>query len=378
MRLPASISNCRALRSGAALGGLVLAGALVFEAATCVGGLLESIDSEVCSIFDKSKPAVVKVHATRTMPASGLPLLPAHRVGTGFFISEEGCLLTSASVVEDATECWIDWQGRRVPARIVGRDAGSGIAMLAVDPQQCAGPQEKLPFLVKGNSDDLRVGSMVIAVGYPYDLPSAPSVGFVTGMDIQRGGRPFATTHIRTGCRLSPGQGGGPVLNTRGEVVGIAVAAHPDGHSYALPIGAAAKVCAEFEKYGCARRGWVGLSVGERRKVWPEAGLTETHVYVRQVFSNTPAAEVGFRDGDILIRIQTNDVPRIADVLNTMFYSRVGDRLMFTVLREGQTNDLTLTVGERPVEEPLVAQQDRPALDPLRGRPTIVPAAGTR
>lgn len=370
MKLPTSVSSGRAL---------TIAFLLSAVRTVHAGDLLESINTEVSSIFDKSKDAVVKIHATRQPLITGLPLVPAHRVGSGFFIDGEGRLLTAAAVVEDADKCWIDWRGQRVPAQIVARDLITNLAMLKVDPSAIVGAEPNTPFLALGNSDDLRAGSMVIAIGYPYDLACAPSVGFVGGIDIQRGTRLFVTSHIRTGCKLSPGQGGGPVLNTRGEVVGIAVAALPNGQSYALPINAAKKVVADFQQCGEARHGWVGLNVSQRRPAGTEPGLVETRVYVQQVFSNTPAALAGFQDDDLLLTISTNEVHHLADVLNTMFYYRAGDCVTFTVLRNGEKREVELVVGARPVEETTTTvlvplPSFAPVRTPARPLPTVVPA----
>ena len=310
-------------------------------------GLLETIDQEVSSVYEKSKDAIVKIHAQRQFQIGGLSLVPSYRVGTGFFIDRDGHILTAATVVEDADTCWIDWHGQKVNARIIGRDPQTNLALLKIEPEAGAATS----FLPQGNSDELRVGSMVIAIGFPYDLPSAPVVGFIGGLDIQRGGRLFATSHIRAECRLRPGQGGGPLLNVRGEVVGIAVEAHMDDQCYALPINAARKISTDILEFGQPQHSWVGLRVSERQLAINPTQSNQWQVFIQQIASNTPACAAGFRDGDILVSITSNDVHRSADVLNRMFYHRVGDRVEFTVLRNGQEQKVLLVVGSRPAEE---------------------------
>jgi len=207
-------------------------------------------------------------------------------------------------------------------------------------------------------------------------LSSAPVVGFVGGLDIQRGGRTFETSHIRAGCRLSPGQGGGPLLNAHGEVVGIAVAAHMDDQCYALPINAARKIYSDIMEFGQPQRTWVGLGITERR---PD-GTAQLQVLVQQIYSNAPAASAGFREGDVLVRIGTNDVRHSADVLNTMFYRHTGDQMEFTILRNGQEQKVSLVVGARPAEE-TAAVRPIPQLGPLRPQgqwPVLVPASQER
>jgi S1-C subfamily serine protease len=310
--------------------------------------LLETMDQEVSSIYEKSRDAVVKVHALRQLQIGNWVLLPTYRVATGFFVDKDGHILTTATAVDDADTCWIDWRGQRINARILGRDAQTNLAMLKIDP----GNDTPTPFLPQGDSDALRIGSMVIAVAFPYDLPSAPVVGFVSGLDIQSNGHVFPTTHIRADCRLSPGQGGGPLLNVHGEVVGIAVAVHADGQCCALPINAARKISKDILEFGQAQHPWVGLGVSERSPAVDPVESGQRQVFVQEVYSNTPAANAGFCNGDILVCITSNEVRHSADVLNAMFYHRVGDQVAFTVRRNGLEQRIVLTVGSRPPQEP--------------------------
>jgi serine protease Do len=368
MKLPASISS-RRVTLWAAL--LIAATAPVIQAE----GLLETIDQEVSSIYEKSKDAIVKIHAQRQLQIGNLLLPPVHRIGTGFFIDKDGRILTAATVVTDADTCWIDWHGQKVNTRILGRDPQANVALLQIESE--AGTTT--PFLPLGNSDELRVGSMVIAIGFPYDLPSAPVAGFVGGMDIQRGGHVFAVSHIRAGCRLSPGQGGCPLLNVHGEVVGLAVCAHLDDQCYALPIKAAHKVSSDILGFGQPQYAWVGLGVSERPLVINATQSNQWQVYIQQIYSNSPAASAGFHDGDILVNITSNEVHRSADVLNTMFYHRVGDNVEFTVFRSGQEEKLRVVVGVRPEQEAFGYPPSQIGPPRLQGQgPTMAPASHER
>lgn len=344
--------------------------------AVFAAGLLETIDQEVSSIYEKSRDAIVKIHAQRQFHIGGVSLIPSYRIGTGFFIDRDGHILTAATVVEDADTCWIDWHGRQINARILGRDPQTNLALLKIEPE--AGTAT--PFLPQGNSDELRIGSMVIAIGFPYDLPSTPVVGFIGGLDIQRGGHLFAPSHIRAECRLKPGQGGGPLLNVRGEVVGIAVAAHMDDQCCALPINAARKISADILQFGQPQHTWVGLGVSERQLAINPTQSNQWQVFIQQIYSNAPASAAGFRDGDVLVSITSNGVHRSADVLNTMFYHRVGDTVEFTVLRDGQEQKLLVVVGNRPPEEESNPSSISQTAAPQRQgqRLTVVPASQER
>ena len=364
MRLPVSTSKPRHVASI-----LILAFSAVERASAA--SLLESMDEEVSALYEKSKGAIVKVHALREPMFGGLRFGPSQRVGSGFFIDEDGHLLTTATVVTEADSCWIDWRGQRVPAKIIGRDPQTNAALLKVDPATCDREHRQTPRLSIGNPSELRVGSMVIAIGYPYELPSVPTVGFVNGFDIKCGSHAFIIGHIRAGLRLSPGQGGGPVFNARGEVVGMAVAAHPlDNQCYILPIDAALKVTDDILTYGEPQHALVGLGVADR-EVAPTATSSQLQVYIQQVFSNTPAADAGFRDQDILVRICTNEIRSAADVLNTMFFYRWGESAVFSVLRDGRTQELSMVVGERPLQDPFLPKPPQPEL-------VITPASRSR
>jgi len=334
------------------LGVLVVAGA---QAA----GQLEAMNNEVSALYERNRDAIVRIHTQRQ---AVFPVGPSWRVGTGFFVDAEGHLLTTVAVVESAEKCWIDWRGRQVPARVVGQDPLTSLAVLK------ALTEEKVPFVTLGNSDELKVGSLLVAIGYPFDQPSAPAVGFLQGFDIKCGARTFITSHIRAACRLQPGQGGGPVFNPRGEVVGIAVAAHLDDQCYILPINAAAKVFRDILRHGAPQYGWVGLSVTERRTSLEGGTDGQWEVFIEQVYSNTPAATAGFREQDVLIRIGSNEVRRAADILNVMFHRSAGDKLTLTVVRSNtRTQDIHLVIGRRPAEETAVAAA--PTLPPLQPPP---------
>jgi len=353
MRRPAFASK------SAALVAFCLLGVLTARAAS----QLEIIDREVSALYERNRDAVVRIYTQRQ---AIFPIGPSMRVGTGFFVDAKGRLLTSATVVEAAEKCWIEWRGRKVPARIVGQDPLTSLAVLEAD------TGEQVPFLKLGNSDDLKTGSVLIAIGYPFDQPSAPTVGFIQGFDIKCGARTFITSHIRAGCRLQPGQGGGPVFNPRGEVVGVAVAAHLDDQCYILPVNAAAKVLRDILKHGAPQYGWVGLSVTERRLSLLNTAATQWEVFIEEVCSNTPASTAGFREQDVLIRIGTNDVRRAADILNVMFRKCSGDKVALTVVRFGATQEVHLVIGKRPAEETGMAA--RPSLPPLVPPPlNIVP-----
>jgi S1-C subfamily serine protease len=335
--------------------------------------VLETMNAEVTALYEKSRAAVLKVHAEMPTTWAQPTLGPRHRIGSGFLINDEGQLVTAGTLVEGAETYWVEWKGRRVEAVLLAHDRQTNLAFLEIDPDDCGLAGQPPPHLTFGNSDELRVGSMVVAIGFPYDQPSAPVVGFVAGLDTQCGQRVFPVPYIRAGCRLRPGQGGGPLLNARGEIVGLVVAAHGDDQCYALPGNAVQKVVRDIRERGEPQHGWVGLSVGEHAILNPTGEPAHWQVYVQAVMSNTPAAQAGFQARDVVLQICSNDIRRAADVLNTMFYRRCGESLKMTVLRAGVTQEVTVAVGRRP---PAVTESlPRP---PAHCTPKIVPVSESR
>ena len=359
MRWLVFISN-RRLRAVAVC--LLLASPTAGRAASA----LETMDAEVAGLYERSQAAVIKIHAEGDAAFARSPAGPSHRVSSGFFIDATGRFVTTDTLVENATAIWVEWQGRHLPAQLLGRDPLTKLALLQLD------DGESTPFLRLGNSDDLRVGSLVVAVGFPYEMPSAPVVGFVAGLDISCGRRVFPVNQIRAGCRLSPGQGGGPLLNAHGEVVGLVVAAHSKDQCYCLPVNALKKICADIVDHGSPQYPWVGLDVSEHAITNQLDGPLVWQVSIREVYSNTPAATAGFQTQDILLRIATNEIHRSADVLNTMFYRHGGEMLQIAVLRAGRTQEVKIVIGCRPEEPaPVVAV-------PVLPVPQILPVSAAR
>jgi S1-C subfamily serine protease len=156
----------------------------------------------------------------------------------------------------------------------------------------------------------------------------------------------------------------------------MAVAAHMDDECCALPINAARKISADILEFGQAQHPWVGLGVSERQLAINPTQSNQWQVFIQQIYSNTPASSVGFRDGDIFVSISSNEVHRLADILNTMFYHRVGDKVEFTMLRNGGQEKFLLVVVARPAQEPF-GSTPVPQIGPSQQNqwPTMVPAS---
>ncbi|MFN2508282.1 MAG: S1C family serine protease [Chthoniobacterales bacterium] len=271
-----------------------------------------SISREVQEVFARSAKAVVKIRGSDRHGKLS---------GTGFFVDPAGTLYTAFSVGADAEDFTVELEGKEIPARQVLADRRSGLAMLKVDV-----PTPALPL---GRSQDLQVATPVLTVGFPLDLPQTPSFGMIAGFDRKFLGRYFSTTHLRVNLPTQRGEAGAPVLNFKGEVVGILVSSVENGSAcYALPIDAAEKIRSDFVRFGEARHGWIGINVAEapREVEGSRAQFTE-------IMPGTPAADSGAKPGDILLEVGRTKVRQPEDVLDASFFITAGDTVPITVMR---------------------------------------------
>lgn len=329
-------------------------------------GVFDSISEEVNRIFQESSPAVVKV---RTISGNN------SLAGTGFFINDSGVILTSYAVVRDSQKVFIEYENRRVAAEVLGKDARSGVALLQVE-------ERGTPYLKLGDSSELKIASGLVSVAYPYNLPAAPAFGFVTGFDVRYLNRFFATTHIRASVKVSPGQIGGPLLNTKGEVVGLMVLAVQEGKEcYALPANSASRIIDDILDDGKASHGWVGVGVIENKLA--ESGAQKS-VVISNLYRDTPAAQSGLEPGDIVKKIGDHVITQPSDILDAAFFSTVGKAIPVEVIRDGKKMVFSLPIVERPAEQHPVDSLIKPGKDTMiapfvspEEKPKTVPASGS-
>jgi serine protease Do len=271
-----------------------------------------SISREVKEIFEKSGKAVVKIRGTDQH---------GDLSGTGFFIDPAGTIYTAYSVGGDTDNLTVEFDGKNYPARLMMADLRSGIAILKAD--------IATPVLPIGKSETMEVATPVMAIGYPLDLPSTPSFGMVAGFDRKFLDRYFSTTHVRVNLPTQRGEAGAPLLNFKGEVVGILVAQIENGSAcYALPIDAAEKIRNDFIRFGEARHGWIGINVAPAEK--PVDGSTAE---MTEIMKDTPAYGSGIKQGDILLEVGKMKVHQPEDVIDASFFITAGDTVPITVLR---------------------------------------------
>jgi S1-C subfamily serine protease len=314
-----------------------------------------SISREVKEVFERAAKAVVKVHGVDEH---------SDIFGTGFFVDPTGTLYTSYSVGGEAGNFTIEFNGKNYPARQVLADVRSGVALLKVE--------LATPALPIGKSGQLEVATPVITIGFPLDLPKTPSFGMIAGFDRKYLGRYLSTTHLRVNLPTQRGEAGAPLLNLKGEVVGILVSSLENKSScYALPIDAAEKIRGDFVRFGEARHGWIGANVG-----FAKTSVENSRAEIIEIFGTTPATDSGMRPGDILLQVGKVTVHEPEDVLDASFFITAGDTVPIAVMRgnEKLTFDIQADFHPASKQPPLIASP----LSPNRAIPLNFESAPQR
>src|SRR5882724_8877793 len=276
------------------------------ESATAASG-------QVKEIFERAAKAVVKIHGVDEH---------SEICGTGFFIDPTGTLYTAYTVGGEAGNFSVEFGGKKYPARQLLADIRSGTAMLKVD--------ETTPVLPIGKSEELEVATPVVAIGFPLDLHETPNFGMIAGFDRKYLGRYFSTTHLRVNVPTQRGEAGAPLLNMKGEVVGIVVSSLENNSAcYAVPIEAAEKIRNDFVRFGEARHGWVG--VNQLTEAPEPAGGSRARV--TQITVGTPASKCGMKEGDVLLQLGQKKICEPEDVFDASFYITAGEMVPITVMR---------------------------------------------
>ncbi len=316
----------------------------MFERAMSRAESATAVSQQIKDIFARAAKAVVKIHGVDEH---------SEICGTGFFIDPTGTLYTAYTVGGEAGNFTIEFGGKKYPARQLLADIRSGTAMLKID--------EATPALPIGKSEQMEVATPVVSIGFPLDLPETPNFGMVAGFDRKYLGRYFSTTHMRLNLPSQRGEAGAPLLNMKGEVVGIVVSSLENNSAcYAVPIEAAEKIRGDFMRFGEARHGWVGINVSLARQP-VEGSLAE----MTQIMEDTPAARSGIKAGDILLQVGRKKVTQPEDVLDASFFITAGDVVPITVMRGNQKLTFNVPATMHPASRTglLLAAPGTPAMN---------------
>ncbi len=282
------------------------------------------------------------------IPDEAFEMPPQIGSGSGFVFDAAGHVMTNAHVVEGAARVTVRLiDGREFPAEVVGTDPSSDIAVLVID------GASGLPSIPLGDSEDVRVGDWVLALGNPLGLDFTVTAGIVSAMGRQISGRATALeSFIQTDAAINPGNSGGPLIDLLGRVIGVntAISGGPRfvGYGFAVPINLARLVADDLLEYGYVRRPRLGIGVDDVSAVDAEAyGLPAVAgAEVRTVDQGSPAAEAGLRVGDVIVALDDQPIRTAADLTTRLAGYEPGTQVRLTLYRDGQQRTITVRLGE--------------------------------
>ncbi|CAM3714543.1 DegQ family serine endoprotease [Polynucleobacter antarcticus] len=292
----------------------------------------------------------------QAQPKPGQPQEADRGVGSGFIIESNGLILTNAHVVEGANTIYVTLTDKReFKAKLLGLDKRTDIAVLKIEARD-------LPKLALGDSSRVRVGEWVLAIGSPFGLENTVTAGIVSAKSRDTGDYlPF----IQTDVAVNPGNSGGPLLNTAGQVIGInsQIFSRSGGYmgiSFAIPIDEAMRVADQLRTNGKMTRGRIGVALGEITKEIAESlGLGRPRgAYVRNVEPGGPAAAGGIESGDVILNFNGRDIAKSTDLPRTVGDTKPGTTSTVQVWRKGGTKDLMVTVVDAEASQAPVKKSE--------------------
>lgn len=272
-------------------------------------------------------------------------------VGSGFIVSQDGYVLTNAHVVEDASEVYVKLTDKReFKAKVIGSDRRTDVAVLKIE-------GSRLPKIAIGDSDKIKAGEWVIAIGSPFNLDNTVTSGIISSKARDTGDY---LPLIQTDVAVNPGNSGGPLINMRGEVIGInsQIYSRSGGYmgiSFAIPIDEAMRVVEQLKSSGVVSRGRMGVEIGDLSKeVAENLGLSKAQgALVARVEASGPADKAGIQEGDVILKFNGNAIEKRSDLPRMVGATKPGSKAVVSVWRKGSAKDITMTVGEADADKPI-------------------------
>lgn len=354
--------------------------------------MLERSGRAFASVVKKVKPSVVHIQVEEEVSASGgsnynrqffddeffqrffgprfrqqYPKQNPHRFrhkksgqGSGFLISKDGYILTNNHVVENADSIKVILANKKeYKAKVIGTDPMSDVALIKIK------DGNDLPFLALGNSDKLDVGEWVIAIGNPFGLNQTVTVGVVSAKGRSRIGINEYENFIQTDAAINPGNSGGPLLNIRGEVIGInsALFSRTGGYmgiGFAIPINMVKAIQDQLHEHGKVTRGWLGVAIQDvDEELAHSFGLKEARgILISEVQDDSPAAKAGLKRGDVIIRLGGSVVADVNQLRNRVALMAPKSKTSLRVIRDSKEKDIEVVIGERPSNLNQITQRE--------------------
>ncbi len=273
---------------------------------------------------------------------------PLTAFGSGVIVSSDGYIVTNNHVVQDADNMTVTLNDKRVfKASIIGTDPGTDLALIKIE-------EKNLPFLIYGNSDEVKIGQWVLAVGNPFNLTSTVTAGIVSAKarDINiLGSQGTIDSFIQTDAAVNPGNSGGALVNTKGELIGInaAIASGTGsyvGYSFAIPVNIVKKVVDDYMKYGKIQRAYLGVYPHEvDDQLAKDKGLKDVKgIYVDDVVEGGAAALSGIKKADVIVKISDIPVNTNSELREVIGQHNPGDKITLMVMRDGKEVEVPVTL----------------------------------
>lgn len=275
-------------------------------------------------------------------PGFNMPQQPRAGSGSGVIISQDGLIVTNNHVIDGATKIKVILNDKReYDAELLGKDANTDLALLRIN-------EKNLPFALVGNSDEVKVGQWVLAVGNPFNLTSTVTAGIVSAkgrnlnINQNKGSYPIEA-FIQTDAAVNPGNSGGALVSQDGKLVGINTAIASEtgnyaGYAFAIPSNLMKKVITDLEKYGSVQRGVLGIEIRDvDGNLADEAGLKEVKgVYINKVKPNSAAEDAGLKEKDVILSVDGKEIKSTPELQEQIGKKNPGDKVRLMVLREGK------------------------------------------
>jgi S1-C subfamily serine protease len=340
----------------------------ILNAGESLSAALTEEERNNIAVYEKVADGVVNVTSTAVQMDFFFNPFPTQGSGSGAIIDTRGHILTNHHVVADAQKLEVTLGDEsKWSAKLVGSDPESDLAVIKID-----APKEKLKVIPMGDSKDLKIGQKVLAIGNPFGFQRTLTTGIVSslGRTIRSDAGTLMEDIIQTDAAINPGNSGGPLLNSDGEIIGINTAIiSPSGGSvgigFAIPVNTAKKVIPELIAKGYVTYPWIGATI---QSLIPEVAKylklpVERGAMIAEVVKGGPADKAGLRGGnrniqvgntvikvggDIIVKVDQTDVDTNTELIHHIREKKPGDTVTLQILRKGKTEELRLTLGERP------------------------------
>jgi serine protease Do len=345
---------------------------LMTGGSSSTSGIATGYDPRVslAPMIEKVGPQVVSVHAegARRDPrvgffgGGGTSIAQSH--GSGFVYSADGLVVTNHHVVDGAERVRVRMSdGRELAAKVLGSDPSTDLALVQIE------GASGLAAATLGESSGARVGDWVVAIGSPMGLEHSASVGIVSAKGRGSLGL-YADSYLdflQTDADIAPGSSGGPLFDLEGRVIGINTAVGPGDSGFAIPIDQAKEVIPKLQKDGKVVRGWLGAANNEAAK-------GRSGAQIGRVYEDTPAANAGLREGDVVTKVDGKAVVDFEDLRGRIAELGPGHTALLEVMRDGKTIELSVVLAERPAADAFGELRRAPASPSPRVTPAPAPA----